>query len=289
MTTWHCNVCERSGANLPSEQSQVRSNVRQFTTEQFSIWRCSGCGSIHAADEVDLGHYYAAYPFHALPEDWRMRAMLDNLVGRLRRAGVRRDHRVLDFGCGGGGLIRHLGLRGFEAAVGYDEYSEAYGDRAVLEHRYDCVISQDVIEHVPSPLAFLEQAATLVEPGGTVIIGTPNAAALDLVSPERHVHALHQPYHRHILSKTALVEAAERYGLKLETYYPTQYANTRVPFLNSRFYRYYLTLTDDTLDSLMEAPQVLPLILRAPQTLFWGLFGSFLAEETDVMAVFRRI
>jgi 2-polyprenyl-3-methyl-5-hydroxy-6-metoxy-1,4-benzoquinol methylase len=266
----------------------VRSNVRAFRQEQFSVWRCGGCGSIHARDEVDLPHYYASYPFHALPDDWRMRAMLDNFVARLRRAGVGTTQRVLDFGCGGGGLLKHLAQRGYEHLAGFDQYTDAYADDAVLAKRYDCVVSQDVIEHVPSPRVFLEQVSDLVEPGGRVVIGTPNAAAIHLGRAERYVHALHLPYHRHILSKTALVEAARDYGLELERYYPTQYANTLVPFLNSRFYRYYLDLTDDTLDALMETPRVWPLILRAPLTLFWGLFGYYLAEETDVMAVFRR-
>jgi hypothetical protein len=42
------------------------------------------------------------------------------------------------------------------------------------------------------------------------------------------------------------------------------------------------------LDALIEPPKVAPLILRFPLTLFWGLFGYFFSEETDVMAVFAR-
>jgi SAM-dependent methyltransferase len=289
MATLVCNVCERSGANLAKEEVAVRSNVRAFRRESFAVWRCSGCGSLHAKDEVDLAHYYGSYPFHALPDDWRMHTMLDNFVRRVERGGVRPDHRILDYGCGGGGLLKHLAKKGYAQTAGFDEYSSTYGDASVLQERYDCVISQDVIEHVPSPLEFLDRVTDLVRPGGTVVLGTPNASAIHLGNAERYVHALHLPYHRHILSKPALLETAERRGLRLERYYPTQYANTLVPFLNSRFYRYYLAITDDTLDALMETPRVGGLLLRAPLTLFWGLFGYFLAEETDVMAVFRRV
>jgi hypothetical protein len=45
---------------------------------------------------------------------------------------------------------------------------------------------------------------------------------------------------------------------------------------------------DGTIDCLMEAPRIAPLLARLPWSLFWGLFGFFLAEETDVMVVFRR-
>jgi hypothetical protein len=38
----------------------------------------------------------------------------------------------------------------------------------------------------------------------------------------------------------------------------------------------------------MEPPVLAPLLARLPITLFWGLFGYFFAEATDIMAVFRR-
>ena len=37
-----------------AETASVRSNVRAFRNEQFVIWRCTACKSIHAQDDVDL-------------------------------------------------------------------------------------------------------------------------------------------------------------------------------------------------------------------------------------------
>lgn len=284
MTTT-CVVC---GSGAPGEEAFIRSNVRAFAQEKFAVWRCDSCGSIHARDEVDLAHYYAKYPFFSLPVDWRLKLMYDHQLKRLERSGLRRDHRILDYGCGGGNFVRHLQRAGYENVTGFDEYSKNFSDRAALDIEYDCVLSQDVIEHVPSPGGLLDDFRRLVRPGGVIAVGTPNAAAIDLSRPERYVHALHLPYHRHILSKQALIGAGERRGLKLLRYYPTQYANTLFPFLNSSFYLYYMNLFDNSLDALIEPPRVLPLLLRLPLTLFWGLTGYFFAEETDVMAVFRR-
>jgi 2-polyprenyl-3-methyl-5-hydroxy-6-metoxy-1,4-benzoquinol methylase len=84
------------------------------------------CLSLHASEEVDLAHYYARYPFFSLPEDGRMRAMYDNQVKRLTRAGIERDHRILDYGAGGGGFVRHLRARGFRQVFGYDRYSSMF-------------------------------------------------------------------------------------------------------------------------------------------------------------------
>ncbi|HMA94040.1 MAG TPA: methyltransferase domain-containing protein, partial [Polyangiaceae bacterium] len=155
------------------------------------------------------------------------------------------------------------------------------------ERTYDVVLAQDVLEHVPEPASFFSTLSELVAPGGIIAIGTPNAEALDLAQPGRYGHALHLPYHRHIFSKRALVSAGERCGWRLIRYYPKQYANTVVPFLNASFYLYYMRLRDNTLDSLIEPPRVLPLLWRIPLTLFWGLLGYFLSEETDVMAIYR--
>jgi len=245
----------------------------------------SAVGSIHAQDDVDLAHYYARYPFFALPDDWRLRALYDNQLRRLRRAGIGPEHRILDYGCGDGGFVRHLRRRGFRQAFGYDRYAPMFNDASVLNEAYDCVISQDVLEHVVTPGEFLDELDQLVVPGGVIALGTPNAEAIRL---DRHLHALHAPYHRHILSKRALLLAGSKRGWRLERYYRTQYANTLLPFLNSRFYLYYMSVCDNAIDCLMESPRVLPLLTRLPWTLFWGLFGFFFAEETDVMLLFRR-
>ena len=255
------------------------------------MWRCPSCLSIHARDEVELAHYYADYPFHKLAEskvDWMLRAMYRKLLSRLQDAGVSAQSRVLDYGCGSGLFLSFLHERGYADAQGYDEYSERFADRSVLEQPFDCVLAQDVIEHVPDPQAFVRELHGLTKPGGVIALGTPNAEAIDLKNPEARVHTLHQPYHRHILSKRALQTLGEELGWELLHYYPTMYANTRLPGVNFAFLDHYFKCFDNNCDLAVEPIKMGSLRLWTPVTLAHFLFGSFWSPESDVMATFRR-
>jgi 2-polyprenyl-3-methyl-5-hydroxy-6-metoxy-1,4-benzoquinol methylase len=284
--TVRCNIC-LAERGAPAERAEARSNVRAFREERFGVWRCAECGSLHAEQDVDLDHYYSRYPFFTGEVDWRLRVMYRNLLRRLVRAGLKKEHRLLDYGCGGGHFIAYARERGFTNAVGYDGYNREFNRRELLDERYDFILSQDVIEHVPDPLAFLEELGMLANPGAPIALGTPNATGIDLGRPEFFVHALHQPYHRHILSKRALIEAGQKRGWELVRFYPTMYNNTLFPCINPRFVRHYLGLFDDTLDLGFEPPRI-SLRLFTPITLVWALFGYFFPFECDVMAVFRR-
>jgi SAM-dependent methyltransferase len=283
-----CAICERETPSGSAEQASVPSNVRAFSSHTFAYWRCRHCGSIHARDEVDLAHYYLRYPFHDLPSDWRFDVLHARQLARLRRAGLDRSHRILDYGCGSGNFVRFLHAQGYSRARGFDEYREEFRDRSVLGDRYHCIISQDVIEHVPSPNALLAELGKATEDRAIIAVGTPNASAIDLERPRDFIHAIHAPYHRHIFSREALVDAGRRHGLALHRFYSTMYTNTPVPFLNEAFYRYYGRILDDTLDVAAEPIHTGALLLRLPLTLFWGFFGGFFSRHTDVMAVFQK-
>lgn len=47
---------------------------------------------------------------------------------------------------------------------------------AEIESRFDLVVSSELIEHVPSPRAFLAQVRRLLRPGGHLVVSTPNVS-----------------------------------------------------------------------------------------------------------------
>lgn len=263
------------------------SNVRALRAERFAVWRCAGCRSIHARDEVDLARYYAAYPMHAEGGGAAMRAFFAVQRRRLRAAGLADGAKVLDYGCGAGAFVRYLEAARV-AATGYDAYAPAYADRGALARSYDAVVVQDVIEHVGDPRALLGELDGLVRPGGLVLIGTPDADAIDLRRSARFTHALHAPYHRHLLTRAELVRRGEHQGWTLVRLYRSHYANSALPFLNARFVHHYLRTRDNTLDAALEPPRASVRLLLDPRTYVFGLLGALAPPREDICAVFRK-
>lgn len=277
--------CPLCGATCESpERASVRSNVRAFLTESFPVWRCDTCQSIHADADVDLAPYYAVYPFFRQTLDWTLRAVYRRLVRRLRRAGLRKEHRILDFGCGSGHLVAFLKEKGYQA-VGFDPYSETHNTPELLETTYDVVIAQDVVEHHPEPMGLFAQWDRLVKPGGLIFIGTPNASGMDLSDPERFVHPLHQPYHRHIFSLEALRAAATGQGWLEKRYYDTPYTN--MPVLSLPFLHHYMKSADGTIDVLFDRDAPASLWCN-PKTYGLLLAGYFLCDNADIVMIFEK-
>ena len=279
-----CNLCNPPGQiDSAPEVKKVRSNIRQFRNEEFTVWRCSNCGSLHCLEDIDFARYYRNYPLHRQKADFFTLKQFSSRLHQLVTGGLMTTDSVLDYGCGNGGFVRFLKAQGYSLAVGYDPYSESFSDRAVLERNYDFVISQDVIEHAPDTLSLLDEMLTLVRAGGGMaVIGTPDAAEISLDDPIDVVGPLHQPYHRHILTKAQLENLIEARGLNITKVLQRWYVDTWIPFLNSSFFFHYVAATGGAVDSIFE-PIRYPLILGSPKLLVYGLFGRLRNPRKDVL------
>ncbi len=283
-----CNICDAATPRGNGvETADVPSNVRRFRDECFAVWRCPACRCIHASDEVDLDHYYRDYPFQQQRLDGATRAFFRVNLKRLMGGGLRREHTLLDYGCGSGLFLAFLRERGFDRAKGFDAFAEQFNAPDLLKATYDCVFSQDVLEHVAAPRDLLATFDRLTAPGGLIVIGTPNAAAVDLARPETCMHTLHQPYHRTILTKAALIACGRDLGWSVVREFDTPYVNTRIPFLNVRMWNRYSRAHDNTLDLAFEPFRVNRALMKFG-TLFDGFFGSCRCPANDVMVLFRK-
>jgi len=134
-----------------------------------------------------------------------------------------RDARVLDVGCGGGILseamarsgARVLGIDLSQAVLDVAEL-HALEAKLAVEYRaiaaeelaaaspgsFDLVTCMEMLEHVPDPAAALSALATLVKPGGNVIVSTlnrkPVAFAVAIVGAEYLARMLPRGTHEYL-------------------------------------------------------------------------------------------
>ena len=126
---------------------------------------------------------------YAVFEYWRSAKVL----AYLENAGITRFDRVLDDGCGGGGMcvsfaeearwvvgiepgdrFRDVGLR-LAAEKGVTNVRFTHADGTALPFRdgaFDLVLSHSVIEHVANPLEYLKEARRVLAPGGAMLLNT---------------------------------------------------------------------------------------------------------------------
>jgi len=283
--TMTCNTCDVPGrASTASEAIKARSNVREFGSETFTVWRCDNCRSIHALESVDLARYYRNYPVHNQKLDIFTRALLRSRLALMARFGLKKSHSILDYGCGKGLFVDYLKSKHFDAH-GYDPYSDLYNQPISPAAKFDVVTSDQVIEHASDPAAMIQEWSNHVKPGGLLFISCPNGDAIDLRQPEKFIHELHQPYHRHLLSPQALVDLSRKAGFKhVQT---ISSSRNWTPFLNWSFLCAYMQKTGGFLDAVYEEPNY-KLISSSPKLLAKGLMGGWIPCRTLMICAFIK-
>jgi 2-polyprenyl-3-methyl-5-hydroxy-6-metoxy-1,4-benzoquinol methylase len=153
-----------------------------------------------------------------------------NLVQKL--AGVKS---ICDLGCGNGHISGRLAALGYQV-TGVDastsginiarrtypkaEFVEAVIDRDLALGSFDLVISSDVIEHLYRPADLLEAAASLLRPGGQLLLGTPyhgylkNLALAATGKLDAHFSALHDGGHIKFFSVRTLSNIVKHHGFE---------------------------------------------------------------------------
>jgi ubiquinone/menaquinone biosynthesis C-methylase UbiE len=160
----------------------------------------------HAAVRFRSEYHYAVFEY------WRSA----KVMGYLERAGVQRFGRVLDDGCGGGGMCVSFAEEA-DSVVGID-LSDRFrnaGERLAIEKgvsnvrfasadatalpfksaSFDFVLSHAVIEHVADPAAYLREARRVLKPGAFLFLQTapylsPHGAHLPRLKPAVPLHLL---------------------------------------------------------------------------------------------------
>jgi SAM-dependent methyltransferase len=288
-----CSICNyQVNPNDESAFVTFSCNVRAYKDEKFKVWRCPCCRTIHCLDVVDLPHYYAKYPVGEAALSWPYRICYRNLCRQLTKHGFSKTHSFLDYGCANGLFIKYLRQQGFTNCYGYDPYAtqEDLSNPMTLKRgAFDYILIQDVIEHVEDPNALLHELDTLLAPGGYILIGTPNAANLNLnqSSVSDFYNEVHVPYHLHLYTRKTLESLGRRQGWKPVDFFDRPYHDTPWFSVNTRAWNQYQRLFDGTINAVYE-PMKPWKALSSYKYLFYAMFGYWLSFRTGMSVMFHK-
>ena len=190
-----CPACDCARIDrIPPPGRWIGGRVFAPYRDRIGLSRCRRCGLTFvnprpSAALLDRfyqgGDYYGCHLPNRSPEAERAAdAQLDAVAREVPHV-----RNFLDFGCGGGYLLRGAIGRGWDA-IGYDVGAPAVaqcraqglpatGDLAALPRRaFDAIYLSHVFEHVAEPGALVKTLRGLLAPKGRVLIEVPNARSL---------------------------------------------------------------------------------------------------------------
>jgi SAM-dependent methyltransferase len=221
--------------------------------DESRVVRCSSCGLLYTNPRLtqeSLARCYDGYysgsavpaakrPVASMVQAKRVfRHMWHFYCGQYLSEVLEKVHgKVLDVGCGTGGLLVELRNKGCEPygvefnpvsvetcrKKGLDVRCGNFVDTDLPECFFDMVIFWHSIEHLPSPRRALIKAFALLKPGGTMFIHSPNAKSYLACLFGRSWHAWQLPFHLFHFDVFTIGRAAKESGFavaKLRTATP---------------------------------------------------------------------
>ncbi|MDP8984378.1 MAG: class I SAM-dependent methyltransferase [Pseudomonadota bacterium] len=253
MTTTVCRVCNSAYLTTLGPLP----NVRHFagrdhgnTLRGGMLYRCEECRFVFRDPPLKQAEYDELYR-RGSGSVWDAQVQREDfrLVRQLLTTNCYGDD-VLDVGCYSGTLLSSLPSKyrlygielnqaaaGAAAQRGVQIVASAVNEMALVDQRFDTIISCDVIEHLLNPLDFLQQLRSRLKPGGRIVITTGNADAwLWRLCGSRFWYC-YFPEHISFVGSRWLQLMPQTIGLKVEQLMPfnyrfqQQYCNRSLPIL----------------------------------------------------------
>jgi SAM-dependent methyltransferase len=230
---------------------------------------------------------------------------------RLRELDGLTPGRLLDVGCGKGRFLAAAQAAGWHG-VGV-EFSAASAEMAratnhidvvvgdfltvPIDEHFDAITMWHVLEHLPDPRAAVERAASLLQPGGRLVISVPNSRSLQArIGGDRWFH-LDLPRHTYHFTPNALRRMVERSGLAVERigfFYPEMEAMGLIQTsLNlaglegERLYRFAKRDPSVAVDGRLVASMALAAAV-SPAALAWSFVAPALGTGASMQLVAQR-
>jgi SAM-dependent methyltransferase len=187
--------------------------------ERFEIVSCHDCGFIFVADpEADTANHIDIDKI-----DWAFRPR-HSQIRRLLLSRLAAGSRIIEIGCGRGEvgfLMREDPVEyiGYEPARGLSDFGIRAGVPIIQttfegKQRADAIVIDNVLEHVAEPAEMLQIAVSALNPGGILVVITPNVNDIRALSPSwRERYLWVPPDHINFFSAADIVAMFARTGM----------------------------------------------------------------------------
>ena len=180
---------------------------------ELDIAACDGCGHIYnsAFDTARVDDLYAASVLTNTPVSESMIAGLESTADYIL-ARAPKNPIVADVGGGTGREVhlvepsRALNPADF-AGTGVTLHQSMFPAPALGGLLFDCIVSRQVIEHIPEPLGFLAALRSRLKDDGVAYIECPSAEYIESTNSIVDFHYPHVQYYRHAAMATLLARA----------------------------------------------------------------------------------
>jgi len=203
-----CPICMSGEAEYVDKLHFVNEKGNPLP-QKYDVCICKMCGFTFAdmvSSQNDFNSYYKTFNNYALVENVKEYDSVTsnhNFCGKLLQImDIDTDADIIDLGCGGGELLRHLKSMGYRNVKGLDPSSASIDKlgyekiRGVCKnifdeideedkHAYDVVFSIAVIEHVYDVRGYIESLIGYCKEDGYIIINAPDVTGFEnYISPK---------------------------------------------------------------------------------------------------------
>lgn len=207
----------------------VRDVTDAVSGETFEAARCRACALVVTRPlPASLDTYYSdQYHAHQAVRDSLCERTRQRIIARYVYAPISRraPGRLLDVGCGAGRLASTFATLGWDVhGVEPSEHARKLASRrGITIHgqfledatgRFDAIIFNHVLEHIPAPQEALRNARAMLTPGGMVGIAVPNFGSWQRRLFGRSWLQLDMPRHVNHFERGTLLRMVQDAGLE---------------------------------------------------------------------------
>ena len=271
-----CRICDNTHGNQSYEAQEMMFGFRDV----FEYFQCANCLCLqisHIPD--DMSKYYPSdyYSFQLVDKQNPLRQMLvkardryalgrEDLLGRFLYGrnpdivlrsfaplALTEKTRILDVGCGAGGLLNHLKNLGFNNLLGADPFNEQdifYKNGlsikkqfiSEVEGEWDAISLVHSFEHMPNPKETMNSIHRLLSPSGACLIRIPTVSSYAWKRYGVKWAQFDAPRHFFLHSIESMKLLADNSQLEL---YDIVYDSTTIQFWGSEQYLNDIPMNDE--------------------------------------------